>query len=102
MGLDVSSADINRIHGMAAPHKQSGKDTSVIVKFVPYNNRRKICINKKLLKGTKVSITKSLTTHRVAKLKETKEKFDFENVWSNNGKIIYKDNGDDKTIIYFD
>ena len=36
---------------------------------------RKIHVNKKLLKGTKVSITESLTAHRVAKLKEAKEKF---------------------------
>ena len=36
---------------------------------------RKIHVNKKLLKGTKVPITESLTAHRVAKLKEAKEKF---------------------------
>ena len=59
-------------------------------------------INKKLLKRTKVSITESLTPHRVAQLKEAKEKFGYKNVWSNDGRIIYKDNSDDKTKIYFD
>ena len=35
-------------------------------------------------------------------LKEAKEKFGLKNVWSNNGRIMYKDNGDDETKIYFD
>ena len=38
----------------------------------------------------------------VSKLKEAKEKFGFKNFWSNDGRIIYKDNGDYKTKIYFD
>ena len=102
MGLDISTADIDRTHRIGAPPKQSGKVRPVIVKFVRYNDRRKIYENKKLLKGIKVSITESLTAHRVAKLKEAVKKFGFNNVWSNGGRIIYKDNGDDKTKIYFD
>ena len=81
---------------------KSGKVRPVIVKFVRRNDGRKIYINKKLLKGTKVSITESLTACRIAKLKEAKGKFGFKNVWSNDGRIIYKENGDDKTKIYFD
>ena len=102
MGSDISSAHIDRTHRIGAPPKQSGKVRPVIVKFVQYNDRRKIYTNKNLLKGTKVSITESPTVRRVAKLKEPKEKFGFKNVWSNEGKTIYKDNGDDKTKIYFD
>ena len=101
MGLDSSSADIDRTHQLGAPPKQSGKVRPVTVKFVQYNDRRKIYSNKKLLKGAKVSITESLIAQRVAKLKEVKEKFGFKNVWSNDGGIIYKDNGDNKTRIYF-
>ena len=85
-----------------APPKKSGKVRPVIVKFVRYNDRKKIYANKKLLKGTKVSITESLTAQHVEKLKEAKEKYDFKNVWSNDGRITYKDNGGDKTKIYFD
>ena len=43
-----------------------------------------------------------LTAHRAPKLKEGKEKFGFQNIWSNDARIIYTDNGDDKTKIYFD
>ena len=102
MGVDILSADIDRTHRIGAPPKQSGKVIPVIVKFVLYNDRRKIYANKKLLKWTKVSITESLTAQRIAKLKEAKEKFGFKNVLANDGRIIYKDNGDDKTKIYFD
>ena len=62
----------------------------------------KIYIYKKLIKGTNVPITESLTAHRVVKLKEPKEKFGLKNVWSNDSRIICKDHSDDKTKIYFD
>ena len=101
MGLDISTANIDRTNRIAAPPKQSGKVGPVIVKFVRYNDQRKIYENKKLLKGTKVSITESLTAYRVAKLKEAKEKFGFKILWSNDGRITHKDNGDNKTKIYF-
>ena len=96
--LDTSCADVDGTHRIGATPKKSDKVRPVIVKFVRCNDRRKTYINKKLLKqGTKVFIAESLTLHRVAKLKETKEKFGFQNNWSNDGRIIYKDNGDDKT-----
>ena len=62
----------NLVCRIGAPPKQSGEVTLVIVKFVRYNDRRKIYINKKLPKGTNASIFESLTAHRVAKLKEAK------------------------------
>ena len=96
MGLDISSTDIDRTYRIGAAPKQSGKVRPVIVKFVRHNDWRKIYTNKKLLEGTKVSMIESLTAHRAAKLKEAM------NVWPNDGRIIYKDNGDDKTKIYFE
>ena len=77
---------------LVPPPKHSRKVRPDIVKFVRYIFRRKIHIYKKLLNGTKVSITEILTVHRVAKLKEAKEKLGFKNVWSNDGGIIYKEN----------
>ena len=102
MGLGISSADIDRTHRLGAPPKKSGKVRPVFVKFVRYNDQKKIYTNKKLLKETKVSITESLTKQRVAKLKEAEEKYGSKNVWSNDSRVIYEDNGDDKTKIYFD
>ena len=77
---------------LVPPPKHSCKVRPYIVKFVRYIFRRKIYIYKKLLNETKVSITEILTVHRVAKLKEAKEKLGFKNVWSNDGGIIYKEN----------
>ena len=79
-----------------------GEVRLVIVRFVRYNDRRKILINKKLPKGTKVSITENLKAHRLAKLKKAKEKFGFKDVRYNDGTMIYKGYGDNKTKIYFD
>ena len=39
-------------------------------------------INKEILKRAKIPITESLTAHRVAKLKEAKEKLSFKTVWN--------------------
>ena len=102
MVLDTLSADIDRTHRIGSPPKQSAKVRPVIDKFVRYDDRRKNYINKKSLKGTKVSIIESLTADRVAKLQEAKERLGFKSVWSNDGRIIYKVNGDDKAKIYFD
>ena len=68
MVLDTLSADIDRTHRIGSPPKQSAKVRPVIDKFVRYDDRRKNFINKKSLKGTKVSIIESLTADRVAKL----------------------------------
>ena len=103
MDLDISSADTDRTHLIGVPLKNQAKlDLSLFVLFALYNDGRKIYINQKLLKEIKVSITESLTAHRVAKLKQAKGEFRFKNAWSNDGRKIYKDNGDDKTQIYSD
>ena len=47
MGLNISSADIDRTHRTGAPPKQSGKVRPVLAKFVRFNDGRKIYINKK-------------------------------------------------------
>ena len=67
MGLDISSADIDRTHQLGVPPKQSRKVRLVIVKFVRYNDQKKNYTNKKLLKETKVSIADSLTAHPCCK-----------------------------------
>ena len=74
MGLDISSADIDGTHKFATPPKQPG--------LYGMTTGEKIYINKKILKRAKISITESLTTHRIAKLKEAKEKLSFKTVWN--------------------
>ena len=59
-----------------------------------YNIRNRVFKNKKQLKDTGVSITKSLTQKRMKWL--LKLKFLFKNIWLQDGKILVK--SDDNTI----
>ena len=56
MGLVIPFANIDRTHRISTSPKQWDKVRPVIVKFGWYDEQRKIYINKKLLKGTKISI----------------------------------------------
>ena len=68
----------------------------VIVKFARYNVREKVFKSKKNLKAKNISITESLTGYRMTVLNEARQKFGFKNVWTYNGRIIYKHNNVDK------
>ena len=78
-----------------------GKNRPIIIKFVRYMNRRQLFTNKKRLKGKNMSITDSLIKIRMSALKETRNKFGF-SVWTADGKILYDQEGDTKTKVYFD
>ena len=57
---------------------------------------------KKRLKGKEISITESLTKTRMAKLNEARDVFGFTNVWTSDGRILYKQDGEERTKIYYD
>ena len=65
-----------------------------------YNDRKKIFDSKKKLKGKKIAITESLTVTRIKKLNEARERYNFNNVWTSDGKILYKD-WSGNIIIYY-
>ena len=96
------SNDIDRSHRIGKQKDDPNKVRPVIVKFTRYNDRIKIFRNKKRLKGKKMSITESLTGLRISKLKEARDKFAFRNVWSTDGRIIYKEEGSDQTRVYYE
>ena len=56
-----------------------------------YNDRKKIFDSKKKLKGKKIAITESLAVTRMEKLNEARERYNFKNVWTSDGKILCKD-----------
>ena len=64
------------------------------------NDRKKIFDSKKNLKGKKIAITESLTVTRIKKLNEARERYNFNNVWTSDGKILYKD-WSGNIIIYY-
>ena len=69
------------------------------MKFSRYSVRGRAFGEKRKLKGTG-SITESLTTKRIRQLNDVREKYCFNNVWSYDGKILYKINNEVK--VYYD
>ena len=96
----ITINEIDRSHRLGK--SQAGKIRPVIVKFARYHTRNKIFRKKKLLKGKQFSITESLTKRRMAELKEAREKHGFHDVWTSDGKILYKDNSDNKIKVFYD
>ena len=74
--MELLAEDLARSHRI---DKKNSKDKRrpIIVKFICYNDRREIFSNKKRLKGTGVSIIKSLTTGRMLQLKNSRDQFGF-------------------------
>ena len=102
MGEEIKKNEIDRSHRLGAP-KNNGKSRPIIIKFVRYNTRCRIFKNKKKLKGKSISVTESLTKKRMEALKKAREDHGFENVWSSEGNILYKDVSEGNKIkVYFD
>ena len=90
--IKITENDIDRTHRIGK-QKNNGKPRPVIIKFVRYNDRKKVFSSKKLLKDSGVTITESLTAFRMKKLTNARETFGFRNVWTVDGRIFYSENG---------
>lgn len=101
LDIEINENDIDRSHRLGKRSNNSSKSRPIIVKLVKYNTRSKIFYNKKKLKGKKLSITESLTKKRMEELKKAQQEFDFRNVWSSDGRILYK-NANNETTLYYD
>ena len=84
--LDVNVQDLDRSHRIG--RKTPGKTRPIIVKFATYNRRREVFSTKKNLKGSKITITESLTSNRLELLHLCKGDENVETVWSSDGRII--------------
>ena len=80
--------------------RKKKKVRPIIVKFSRYYDRKQVFSKKKHLKGKSISITESLTGFRIKKLEEAPEKHGFKNVWSIDGRIMFKD-ANDKLRVYY-
>ena len=64
---------------------------------------QKVFKSKKKLKGKNISITENLTGCQISILNEAREKFGFKNLWTYDGRILYKANNDGQKIkIYYE
>ena len=100
LDVELSVKDVDRSHRIGKSNSKS-KRRLIIVKFINYNDRREIFNNKRRLKGTGVSISESLTTGRMRQLKIARDQFGFNNVWSIDGRIMYKDSTNTKPKLFY-
>ena len=100
LDVELSVKDVDRSHRIGKSNSKS-KRKLIIVKFINYNDRREIFNNKRRLKGTGVSISESLTTGRMRQLKIARDQFGFNNVWSIDGRIMYKDSTNTKPKLFY-
>lgn len=76
----------------------SKKPRPVILKFSAEYQRNIVFYNKKKLKGSKITLTEDLTKPRYNLLLKAKEEIGKENVWSQDGNICIKFNGQKHVI----
>ena len=107
LGLgDISIDDIQRSHriGPNQPGRQlrssqpTKKTRPIIVRFLNWRDRKKIFINKKKLKGSKIVITENLTRNRYILYKTVVEKHGVKNTWTSDGHIMAKIDGNIRSI----
>ena len=102
MDETIKPEDIDRFHKLGKPKSsRNAKPRPIIVKFVRYNTRNRIYRNKKKLKGTEISVKESLTAKRINMLEKAREEYTFNNVWSEDGKIMFFDKNTSKVKTYY-
>ena len=66
-----------------------------------YNTREKVFASKRKLKETSVSITESLTSKRMEQLNKAREEYGFTNVWTTDGRILFKHSTENKSNLFY-
>ena len=97
----ISINVIDRTHRLGPVRKEGNKKIPIIVKFSRYYVKNKGFRNKKQLKGKNFSITESLTKRRMGELTNARNEHGLKNVWTNDGKILYKDATSRKVKVYY-
>jgi len=84
IGLKITSQDVDIAHPL-----QAAKDgrIPIIIKFIRRSDRNAVYSKKRLLLGSGLAITESLTKRRLSLLKEAADLLGKENVWSFYGSI---------------
>ena len=72
------------------------------MKLSRYNVRKKVFSKKKNLKGRNVSITESLIPKCMEILKKARIEHGFSNVWTSDGKILYKSSTENRVKLFYE
>ena len=98
LDIEIKENDMDRTHRIGSRNRNDGKPRAIIVKFTHYAVRNKIYSSKKKLKEKKFLTTKSVTSPRYNLLMEAQEKCRVKNVWTSDGRILFKQNN--RILIY--
>ena len=101
LDVAITENEIDRSHRIG--RKKGGqRPRPIIVKLTRYNTRKKVFASKRKLKGMGVSITESLTTKRMEQLNKVTEEHGFTNVWTTDGRILFKRPNENKSNLFYD
>ena len=98
--IEMSQISIDRKYRLGKRKDPDQKSRAIILKFTRYKNRHHVFTNKKLLKGSGISVKDSLTLKTVEHLKKAREQHGFANVWTLDGKIMFKVNDGNPKVYY--
>ena len=98
--MEMSQVSIDRSQRLGKRKGPGQKPGVIIEKFTRYKDRHLVFRNKKLLKGSGISVTESLTLKRMEHLKKVREQHGFANVWTLDEKIMFKGNGVNPKVYY--
>ena len=102
MNIEISLANLDRTHRIGKKQPGQNKPRPMILKLSRYNVRKKVFSNKKIPRGSNVSITESLIPKRKEILKKARIEHWFTNMWTSDGKILYKSATDNKVKLYYE
>ena len=100
LNIELSQISIDRSHRLGKQKGPGQKPRAITVKFTRYEDRHHIFRNKKLLKGSDISVTESLTLKMMEHLKKAREQHGFVNVWTLDEKIMFKGNDGNPQVYY--
>ena len=101
LNIEMSQISIDRSHRLGKRKVPGQKPRAIIIKFTRYKDRHRVFKNKTLFKGTRISVTESLTLKSMEQLKKAREQHVFANVWTLDGKIMFKENDGNPKVYYF-
>ena len=100
LNIEMSQVSIDRSQRLAKRKGHGQKPRVIIVKFTRYKERHHVFTNKKHLKGSGISVTESLTLKSMEHLKKARKQHGFANVWTLDGKIMFKGNDGNPKVYY--
>ena len=100
INIEMSQISIDRSHRLGKWKGPGQKPRAIIVQFTRYKDRHHVFTNKKLLKGSSIPVTDSLTLKRMEHLKKAREEHGFTNVWALDGKIMFRENYSNTKVYY--